>query len=72
MENEKDDIMRPGSDDTSGNIISEYTVEERETIKDIENKLGISWKEIEEANKDILKEGQDVTAGMRLKIPSKQ
>ena len=72
MQNEQDNTMRPTDNNTSENIVSEYTVEERETIKDIENKLGISWQEIISANGDVLKNDSDITPGMRLRIPSKK
>ncbi len=72
MQDEKDNIMRPTDNNTSENIVSEYTVEERETVKDIENKLGISWQEIISANGDLLKNDSDITPGMRLRIPSKK
>ncbi|MEO6069685.1 MAG: LysM domain-containing protein [Chitinophagaceae bacterium] len=69
---ENEDILKPTEKDTKTTIASEYTIEERDTVADIENKLGISWQEIEAANKDVLQEGDALFAGMRLKIPTKE
>jgi hypothetical protein len=67
------DNLRPMANETGGDapIRSEYTVEERDTIEDIEKKHGISWSEIREANRDLMGEAEELQPGMRLKIPTK-
>ena len=67
------DNLRPMENETESHvqIRGEYTVEERDTIGDIEKKHGISWNEIREANHDVMGEDQDLKPGMKLKIPNK-
>ena len=68
-----DDNLRAMANETRGEapIRSEYTVEERDTIEDIEKKHGISWSEIREANRDVMGDTEDLQPGIRLKIPNK-
>lgn len=67
------DNLRPmdNETDSSAQIRGEYTIEERDTIEDIEKKHGISWHDIQEANSDILGEENNLRPGMKLKIPNK-
>ena len=69
----RDSNLRAMENETGGDapIRSEYTVEERDTIEDIEKKHGISWSEIREANRDIMGDAEELQPGMRLKIPTK-
>lgn len=57
---------------STGNILTEYTVEERDTLSEIGRKHGISWKEIYEANKDVIKDPDMIQPGWKLKIPNKK
>lgn len=57
---------------STGNILSEYTVEERDTLSEIGRKHGISWREIYEANKDVIKDPDLIQPGWKLKIPNKK
>lgn len=52
-----------------GNIMSEYTVEERDTIQDLEKKFGLSWQEICAANKEVIKDTNVLQAGIKINIP---
>jgi nucleoid-associated protein YgaU len=72
QEANQDNIMRPTENDTSIGIVSEYTVEERDTVADIEKKFDLTWEQVVAANKDILQQGEAITPGMRLKIPTRQ
>ncbi|HVG40204.1 MAG TPA: LysM domain-containing protein [Chitinophagaceae bacterium] len=71
MEDRNDGILRPTENDTNADIVSEYTVEERDTIPDIEHKFNLSWKDIVAANKNILDNDEDIKPGLRLKIPKR-
>ena len=77
MQEEKTNIdnsgenLRAMSSETSSVVGSEYTVEERDTIPSLEEKLGVSWQDIYEANKDIIKDTNTLQPGTRLKIPKK-
>ncbi|MBD0276839.1 MAG: LysM peptidoglycan-binding domain-containing protein [Bacteroidota bacterium] len=53
-------------------ISSEYIVEERDTIPDIEKKLGFSWEEIREANKELIGNYDKIHSGLKLKLPNKK
>ena len=55
----------------STDILGEYIVEERDTIPDIEKKLGVSWDEIREANKEVIGNNVTIHSGLKLKIPNK-
>ena len=67
------DNLRPMDQDHGSALIrNEYTVEERDTIADIEKKHGISWNEIREANTDILTGDRELQPGIKLKIPGKK
>lgn len=54
------------------NIVTEYIVEERDTLSEIGRKYGVPWKEIYEANKDIIKDPDLIQPGWKLKIPKKE
>jgi nucleoid-associated protein YgaU len=69
---ENDNILRPMQDGNDSTIISEYTIEERDTISDIENKFGLSWQEILDVNKDVIKEPNTLIPGLRIKVPNKK
>lgn len=65
------DHLRAMAAETPAPIGAQYTVEERDTIPEIERKCGFPWQEILEANKDLLTDESSLQPGMRLKIPSK-
>lgn len=57
---------------TAGGIITEYIVEEKDTLRDIARKYGVSIEEIMAANPDIIREPSDmVQPGLRIMIPKK-
>lgn len=50
----------------------EYTVQKGDSLSKIGSKFGVNWKEIFEANKDIIKNPDLIQPGWKLKIPSKK
>ena len=50
----------------------QYTVKKGDTLSKIASQYGIKWKDIFEANKDIIKNPDLIQPGWNLKIPSKQ
>ena len=67
--------MQENNDNLNNNnssILSEYIVEERDTIPDIEKKLGVPWSEICEANKEVIGNTKMLQSGVKLKIPNKK
>ena len=56
----------------AGGIITEYIVEEKDTLPDIARRYGVSIEEIMAANQEIIKEPADmVRPGLRIMIPKK-
>ncbi len=51
--------------------VQEYTVQAGDNLSKIGSKFGVKWKEIFEANKDIIKNPDLIQPGWKLKIPSK-
>jgi nucleoid-associated protein YgaU len=58
------------SNDARGSY-EEYTVVKGDTLSEIGQKYGVSWKEIFEANKDQIKDPDLIHPGWKLKIPGK-
>ena len=50
----------------------EYTVKAGDNLSKIASKYGIGWKDIFEANKDVIKNPDLIQPGWKLKIPAKQ
>jgi nucleoid-associated protein YgaU len=50
--------------------MKEYTVQSGDNLSKIGAKFGVKWKEIFEANKDIIKNPDLIQPGWKLKIPS--
>jgi len=50
----------------------EYTVKKGDTLSKIASHYGIKWKDIFEANKDIIKNPDLIQPGWKLKIPGKK
>jgi nucleoid-associated protein YgaU len=72
LPNNNAETLRAMASETSSNVItSEYTIEERDTINTIEEKLGLSWQEIAEANKDVMQDPNVLQPGTKLKLPKK-
>jgi nucleoid-associated protein YgaU len=69
--NNAETLRAMASETSSAAITSEYTIEERDTITTLEEKLGLSWQEIFVANKDIMQDPNVLQPGMKLKIPKK-
>ena len=51
--------------------MEEYTVKKGDSLSKIASSYGIKWKDIFEANKDIIKNPDLIQPGWKLKIPSK-
>jgi nucleoid-associated protein YgaU len=58
----------------TGNASStqEHTVEKGDNLTKIGEKYGVSWKDIHEANKDLVKDPDLIQPGWKLKIPAKR
>jgi nucleoid-associated protein YgaU len=52
--------------------MQEYTVQPGDSLSKIGSRFGIKWKEIFEANKDIIKNPDLIQPGWKLKIPAKK
>ena len=52
--------------------MEEYTVKKGDTLSKIASQYGIKWKDIFEANKDVIKNPDLIQPGWRLKIPAKK
>lgn len=50
--------------------VKEYTVKPGDSLSKIGSQFGVKWKEIFEANKDIIKNPDLIQPGWKLKIPS--
>ena len=55
-----------------GANMEEYTVKKGDSLSKIATHYGIKWKDIFEANKDIIKNPDVIQPGWKLKIPAKQ
>ena len=51
--------------------MEEYTVKKGDSLSKIASSYGIKWKDIFQANKDIIKNPDLIQPGWKLKIPSK-
>jgi nucleoid-associated protein YgaU len=52
--------------------MEEYTVKKGDSLSKIASSYGIKWKDIFEANKDIIKNPDLIQPGWKLKIPAKK
>ena len=52
--------------------MEEYTVKKGDSLSKIASRYGITWKDIFEVNKDVVKNPDLIQPGWKLKIPSKQ
>jgi nucleoid-associated protein YgaU len=52
--------------------MQEYTVQSGDSLSKIGTQFGVKWKEIFEANKDIIKNPDLIQPGWKLKIPAKK
>jgi len=52
--------------------VEEYIVKKGDNLSKIASHYGLKWKDIFEANKDIIKNPDLIQPGWKLKIPSKQ
>ena len=60
--------IAPGA---SSGAAEEYVVKSGDSLSKIGAKYGLSWKELFEANKDIIKNPDLIQPGWKLKIPAK-
>jgi nucleoid-associated protein YgaU len=51
-------------------VSREYTVEKGDSLSKIGKAYGVSWQDIYEANKDIIKNPDLIEVGWKLKIPT--
>lgn len=58
--------------DKTSDFFSEYIVEERDTIPEIERKLGFTWAELCAANRENIGETDKLEPGLKLKIPNRK
>ena len=56
---------------TQSTAAQEYEVVKGDNLSKIGKKYGVGWKEIYEANKDLIKDPDLIQPGWKLKIPSK-
>ena len=54
---------------TDENAAQEYVVESGDNLTKIGRKYGVSWKQIYEANKNVIKNPDLIQPGWKLKIP---
>lgn len=52
--------------------MEEYTVKKGDNLSKIASQYGIKWKDIFEANKDVIKNPDLIQPGWKLKIPAKK
>jgi nucleoid-associated protein YgaU len=52
--------------------VQEYEVQKGDNLSKIGHKYGVSWKEIYEANRDLIKDPDLIQPGWKLKIPAKK
>lgn len=74
MNDERNRYTGPQPHDVSGNsgIITEYVIEEKDTLPDIAQRFGLSIEEIMAANKEVIQTETDlVQPGQRINIPNK-
>ena len=61
-----------GAPGSAGSIVSEYVVEERDTLEDVARMHGITVDEIIAANRELMQSPHDlVQPGQRIRIPRK-
>jgi LysM repeat protein len=56
---------------TAGGVVNEYIVEEKDTIRDIARRYGLTLEEIMAANPGIDEPADMVKPGLKIKIPKK-
>jgi nucleoid-associated protein YgaU len=52
--------------------VQEYEVQKGDNLSKIGHKYGVSWKEIYEANRNLIKDPDLIQPGWKLKIPAKE
>jgi nucleoid-associated protein YgaU len=55
----------------AGGAVQEYEVVKGDSLSKIGQKFGIAWKEIYEANKNVISNPDLIQPGWKLKIPQK-
>lgn len=63
--------MAAGAASGQAGATQEYTVEKGDTLSEIGSRYGVSWKEIYEANRDVIADPDMIQVGWKLKIPQK-
>jgi LysM repeat protein len=70
-ENNKAPYNEQVNEGKAGGVITEYIVEEKDTIRDIAIKYGVSIEEILAANPELNEPADMVKPGMKISIPKK-
>lgn len=70
--NQEETPRHTGNQENSGSVVSEYIVEEKDTLDDIARRYGVSIEEIMAANSETVHDPVDLTRpGQRINIPNK-
>jgi nucleoid-associated protein YgaU len=65
-------VLNINAAEGSGSSLEEYTVVSGDSLSKIGQKYGVEWKDIYEANRDLVKDPDLIQPGWKLKIPSKK
>lgn len=63
--------MAAGAASGEAGAVQEYTVQSGDTLSEIGSRHNVSWKEIYEANRDVISDPDLIQVGWKLKIPQK-
>jgi nucleoid-associated protein YgaU len=65
-------VLNINAAEGSSSSLEEYTVVSGDSLSKIGQKYGVAWKDIYEANRDLVKDPDLIQPGWKLKIPSKK
>ena len=63
--------MAAGAASGQAGTTQEYTVQSGDTLSEIGARHGVAWREIYEANRDVISDPDMIQVGWKLKIPQK-